>query len=291
MSTVEFLAESLWARIASESKSSRRRHCAIAYVTESNTVCLGSQDMLVVDASEATIEQGGTSAAILDALFKRDVRLFHHPRLHAKTYVFDHCAIVGSPNLTRHSPNLEEAAILSREPRVVDAARRNVERLANAGEWIKEPFIERIRKIEVNRQGADNHHGTAEPRESNGAELFFLRTTPDAFTEREILRAYFVGVIQLQIGPLRSEVPFCLWPKAHVDSHRDKGRIVKQKGGPFFLTEVGVAFFTGEGAPSARLLECFLAALRSGDASLLPRDLVNRALQSLPHGRVHHDYM
>jgi hypothetical protein len=289
MSTVEFLAEGLWARIASESRSSRRRHCAIAYVTESNTVCLGSQDVLVVDASEVTIEQGGTSAAILDALFKREVRLFHHPRLHAKTYVFDQCAIVGSSNLTRHSPKLEEAAILSRDPRVVDAARRNVERLASAGEWIDEPFIERIKMIDVNRQGTEDDHGRAAERgESSGTEMFFLETTPDALVEKELLRAYFVAVIQLQIGILRSNVPFRLWPNANVDSHRKKGRIVKQKVGSFILTEIGVAFFTREGAPRVRLLKCFLAALQSDDVSMLPSELVNRALQPLPGAVLFH---
>src|SRR5690349_14371375 len=105
-------ASGLWKVIAKLSaKVKSGRLAAVAYFTSEGNVEFNKDDVLIVDASDNTIAAGGTSAKLLKSLLQRGVRLYSVPGLHAKVYLFDQTAVIGSANLSKHSTTLIEAAV------------------------------------------------------------------------------------------------------------------------------------------------------------------------------------
>src|SRR5688572_7885217 len=99
----ELLSKSLWPRLRELAKSAHRKHAAIAYVTDDRFVVFGEGDVLITDASDGAITSGQTSATVLKAALKRGAKIVSIPGLHAKLYVFDRYAIIGSANLSKGS--------------------------------------------------------------------------------------------------------------------------------------------------------------------------------------------
>jgi phosphatidylserine/phosphatidylglycerophosphate/cardiolipin synthase-like enzyme len=85
--------------------------------------------VLIVDASDDTIAAGTTSAKLLKSLLQRGVRLYSVPGLHAKVYLFDQTAVIGSANLSKHSTNLIEAAVVTDRPEAVASVSYLIESL------------------------------------------------------------------------------------------------------------------------------------------------------------------
>jgi hypothetical protein len=131
------------------SKSAKKKHAAIAYVTDDTKIAFGKGDVLIADASDEAIKSGQTSAAVLKAAWKRKAQIVSLAGLHAKVYVFDKYAVIGSANLSKESERRTEAAILTDQPTIVSAARLLIDRLKNEGEAVDEEFIERIVKLPV----------------------------------------------------------------------------------------------------------------------------------------------
>jgi hypothetical protein len=79
---------------------------------------------LVVDASDAVVKAGQTDPRELRRLVARGVRVYCRPNLHAKVFVLDGVAFVGSTNVSRRSRDtLLEALIETSARAVVKAAR------------------------------------------------------------------------------------------------------------------------------------------------------------------------
>src|SRR5437773_1478451 len=129
----QFLHETLWEHIVQLAKKAKRRYVAVAYLGTgaADMLPLGRRDLLVTDASLAAVRAGQTNPQTILDLLARGVVVHSCPALHAKVFVFDKSAIVGSANLSHHSQNgLLEAAILTREPSAVAEARAFVQSLA-----------------------------------------------------------------------------------------------------------------------------------------------------------------
>ncbi len=129
MSTA-FITAGLWPEITRAAKASRARcSVAVAYFGQgaARLLPLARGSRLVVDASEGAVKSGQTCPADLLAMVKRGVRVFSVPNLHAKVFVLGRVAFIGSANVSRRSAGtLIEAALRTREPSTVQAARRFV---------------------------------------------------------------------------------------------------------------------------------------------------------------------
>jgi phosphatidylserine/phosphatidylglycerophosphate/cardiolipin synthase-like enzyme len=114
---LKIISANLWDTIQKKAKRSEYRRAAIAYVTDPTLLPLRNGDLLVTDASDASIPSGRTSAITLEKYFKAEVELFNLPDLHAKVLVLDDWAVVGSANASHQSAAVYfEAAMLSEDP-------------------------------------------------------------------------------------------------------------------------------------------------------------------------------
>jgi hypothetical protein len=79
---------------------------------------------LVVDAGDGAIRSGQTCPADLESFRQRGIRIYSFLNLHAKVYVFDRVAFIGSANMSHQSDTrLMEAVIQVQSNREVRAAR------------------------------------------------------------------------------------------------------------------------------------------------------------------------
>lgn len=267
------LGATLWPTITREARTSKSRAAAVAYVTDVGALPFSRGDTLVLDASEHAIKSGSTDVKILETLLERGVKLYSMPNLHAKVYVFDNTAIVGSSNLSHNSRNLlRECALLTHENQAVNEARALVHALSQEAESIDQEFITNAKKIEVIK----TNYSPIERRDNGQRVLWYLEKTPDSRTKS--MRAYFIALILAQIGDLAEDRPFLLWPSAHISGHEKEERI-SRVGRCYQLEKKGIEYFSSEGQwPDPRLLASFLTVVTEGDKSALPADLENTNL-------------
>ena len=146
------LSRDLWKTVTAVSKKAKHRQAAIAYVTE-DYLNLHSGDVLVVDASQATIRSGGTDARLLHDLHQRGVVLYTCADLHAKVMLLDDIAVVGSANMSQSSGSMVEAAIITDQSSIVSGVASFIEQLKRASHRLTAPMIAELCKIEVVRRG------------------------------------------------------------------------------------------------------------------------------------------
>lgn len=104
----------------------------------------------MVDASDASIAAGRTSAEVLAGYLAAGAALFNVPNLHAKVLVLDDCTVIGSANASlRSSHYYVEASVISDRPELIGQAEQLIGSLAASGDVIDSEFIARIRKIPV----------------------------------------------------------------------------------------------------------------------------------------------
>ncbi|SOE59129.1 hypothetical protein SAMN05414139_01479 [Burkholderia sp. D7] len=149
---LELISKGLWSTIQQTATGAKRRRAAVAYVTDSELLPLGQDDVLIVDASDASIAAGRTDAVTLEGYLGAGVRMVSIANLHAKVFVLDGIAIIGSANASRRSANhYVEAAVMSDRHELVAQTELLINTLmeSEAGESIDHGFIDRIKKIEV----------------------------------------------------------------------------------------------------------------------------------------------
>jgi hypothetical protein len=146
------VSANLWASLREKAKHAEQRKGAIAYVTDASLLPLREGDLLVTDASDASIAGGRTSALALKQYFEAGVNLFSLPALHAKILVLDDWAAIGSANASQHSASIYfEAAVLTDRPDVVGQTDKLIQSFAESATLIDEAFIKRVLKIPVIR--------------------------------------------------------------------------------------------------------------------------------------------
>lgn len=147
----ELLSSGLWPRIRKLGKEAKIKSAAVAYVTDDRYLKFGKGDVLVTDASDEAIKAGQTSAQLLQGAFKRKATIVSIPGLHAKVYVFDNVAVIGSANLSKESERRTEAALVTDQPTTVSSARSLIETWKSNGDPVDEAFISRISKLPVEK--------------------------------------------------------------------------------------------------------------------------------------------
>jgi len=143
----------LWKEISRLAKSSQRRQAALAYVSTDDQIRFQEGDLLIVDASDASIAGGNTSARVLSRALRNGVELYSLANLHAKVLLLDSTAVIGSANLSQSSKNsLVEAAVVTDQPSLVASARGLITQLKLHATPVDSRFIDRIRDIPVVRR-------------------------------------------------------------------------------------------------------------------------------------------
>ena len=150
---IRLLSSDLWKHLRKVGSRSRQRMAAVAYLTDTSGIRFRRGDTLVVDASDGAIRSGETSKTALDLLARRGVHLYSYAGLHAKVFLLDRVAIVGSSNVSTLSrTHLLEAAVLTDQPTVTSQVRAFIEALQNRSLPIDDRFLRRIRSLPVDRR-------------------------------------------------------------------------------------------------------------------------------------------
>lgn len=148
----ELVSELLWRRIKKLANQRGPRHAAIAYVASDAHLAFRSGDVLVTDASDATITGAQTSARVLKAAHARGAELYSLCGLHAKVICFGRHVVIGSANASSSSvTRLVEAGVVSDDPRLRAEARAFIAQLKESATPIDKAFLRRVAAIPVNR--------------------------------------------------------------------------------------------------------------------------------------------
>jgi hypothetical protein len=146
---IRVLLDDLWPELAKLARGSGVKMAAVAYASSDAALQFGDGDTLIVDASDPVIKAGQTSALLLQAAFSRGAKLFSLPGLHAKVFVFDNIAVVGSANISANSHKLYEAGIVSDHASVLSDAVEIIDALRSQATPIDELFLARALDLPV----------------------------------------------------------------------------------------------------------------------------------------------
>lgn len=119
---MKLLTENIWDTITRSVKKRKLNYVAVAYFGSdgANLLPLKKGDILVVDASEKTVINGGTDPKSLHILYDKGVRIFSKERLHSKVMVLGKTLFLGSANVSTNSKYyLHEAVIQTDESKLV----------------------------------------------------------------------------------------------------------------------------------------------------------------------------
>jgi PLD-like domain len=127
------LTVGIWKSITAAAKNSRKpSYVAVAYFGRgaSKLLPLRANSRLVVDASDNAVKAGQTHPADLKRLQRRGVIIYSVANLHAKIYVFDSTAFVGSANVSNNSAGtLIESMVSTTDPGIMRSAKSFVDSL------------------------------------------------------------------------------------------------------------------------------------------------------------------
>lgn len=146
----QLLTNNVWKQVAEHLKRGGPKIAAIAYVTDGSHLRFKKGDVLVCDASDATIKSGGTNPSLLKSYLKAGAELYSCPGLHAKVLVTGDRAVVGSANLSSSSAeNLIELSLFTSRTQIRSQVRAFVQKLILRSSRIDAAFIAHARKLPV----------------------------------------------------------------------------------------------------------------------------------------------
>ncbi|HEW9974532.1 TPA: hypothetical protein VGT13_001477 [Shewanella algae] len=267
--------ENVWDIIITESKNSIIKRVAVSYLTDPDLISLNKGDQLIVDASPETIAKGSTCAKALDKLFKEGVLIYSLRNFHGKMYHFGKKVIIGSSNISNNSKsNLTEIIQASDEKDIIKESLNIFNNLKDTAIEVDRKLLHNLLSIKVNKKEDDISY------ESYTSDtLFVLEKVPTG----KLLRAYFIALIELQIGELNTEKPFKLWKRApNLETHILAKRINSISDDLYKLTIEGLEYFkSDEESPILSHYLAFTKALKTGNSNDLPEELSNKRLKVL----------
>lgn len=122
--TTSLSSGSVWTELTRACKTRGSRRAAVAFLGADapELLPLRKGDVLVVNASDSALLAGATNPEALSAFVARGVAVLSSPRLHAKIVVTQKALVVGSANASHHSTTMDEAAIITDDPRLIAEA-------------------------------------------------------------------------------------------------------------------------------------------------------------------------
>jgi hypothetical protein len=181
MST-KFLQPRLWETIRKISKRAKHRTVAVAYLgTGASTILpLRKGDALIVDMTLGTVRGGQTNPYEVQKYFDKGVNVYSCPNLHAKTFLFDRTAIVGSTNVSKRSEKgLIEAALVTSEKMQVSRIRGFLKSLMFL--QVDKKWITTCKRAYRPPKFTSSYHDTTNPM----SRLWVAATWPIEFKGRE----------------------------------------------------------------------------------------------------------
>ncbi|MGE3844279.1 MAG: phospholipase D family protein [Vicinamibacterales bacterium] len=160
------LSIDLWKSVLGKARRSRQRKAAVAYVTK-DLVGLSKGDVLVVDASVGAVKSGETDAKLLRRLKRRGVAIYNCQSLHAKVWLLDDTAVVGSANMSSSSKRaLVEAAVITDNASIVAGVASFIEQLVERSPVLEDQELATLCRIRVVKRGGRGTQGrrTRRPR-------------------------------------------------------------------------------------------------------------------------------
>jgi hypothetical protein len=178
------LTNGIWKSITSAAKNSRKpSYVAVAYFGQgaSKLLPLRTNSRLVVDASDNAVKGGQTHPADLKHLQKRGVVIYSVANLHAKIYVFDSSAFVGSANVSNNSAGtLIESMVRTTDPGIIRSAKSFVDSLCL--DELSPSTLDRLQKI------------YRPPRRPKGARSNRRKATRN--TQRDLRRLFLTQLVR-----------------------------------------------------------------------------------------------
>lgn len=270
----------VWIEIRKVARRSDTRHVAVAFLGAAATklLPLRAGDVLVANLSEAAIRAGSTNVAAARAFFRRGVRLCNSQNLHAKLFVFDSTAIVGSANASENSASvLLEAAAKVTDARFAARARLYIQGLAHqtvtpaylrlCARWQKEsaPARKRLRRS-IKLAGG-----------GRAARVWLLGSTPTDFDTRTNDDRRAQGRIK---APRRFRREPIRWPGAPLFGPQDQVIMAHSEGGHLQVSPPARFLIEGRSATGDRVI--YIEVPHRPKAPSVPkfRKLVARALKT-----------
>jgi len=163
--------DKLWAELTAQAKKAKKAFVAVAYIGIGATAQLPLKrgSLLITDLSEKSVKSGLTNPNEVLKYVKKGIEVHSVENLHAKVFVFDRKAIVGSSNISLSSKsNLIEAAMYTSDSNAIKEAKEFV--ISLKGDRIGPKALSELIKIYVPPRGGARKIGkqiTTKPRHSS----------------------------------------------------------------------------------------------------------------------------
>jgi hypothetical protein len=189
---------------------------AVAFFSNSNLVRFRKGDVLIVDASDDCIKSNETTAKALAAAVRLGTSVFSLPNLHAKVFVFDRVAVVGSANVSRHSSSsLIEAALVTDDSATAGQAKALLESLKEMATPVDAAFLKRISKLRVRPRAAGERQRRKKRQVGRlGRRTWLVRVRElreDAFPKEKERAEAGEKVARTEVSDKRSDVSWIRW--------------------------------------------------------------------------------
>jgi hypothetical protein len=199
--------DSLWPKIISLAKKSRRKQVVVAYLGKGASKILPLQrgDVLVVDLSEQAVMNGQTDPHEVEKYIKRGVKVYRQPYLHAKLYVFDKTVMVSSANLsTRSLINLIEVGILSKNKKILVMAKKFINSLITGKKTVSQNELKHLKKL------------YRQPRIKNGQKVrnFWILAVEEVDLSEEEEKIFRELESKTMVDSSRFKPSYVHWPKS-----------------------------------------------------------------------------
>lgn len=149
MTTQLLTGDAVWRTISTLARHSHQAHVAVAWCASrvGRLLPLKPGSVLVTDLTEGAVRAGQTRPRELLPLLRAGVAIHSLRKLHAKVFVFDDTAVIGSSNVSANSAKelVEAAVLIRRDRRLLAEARQFVTDLA--GDQVGEDELRRLEKL------------------------------------------------------------------------------------------------------------------------------------------------
>lgn len=230
------LTSNLWTEIhkltEAGAREGDRTQACIAYLTAPDLLHWRSGDLLIVNASDAAIRCGETSAKALRRLAKKGVKLYSEPLLHAKVVLVGNTVVVGSGNVSASSRSrLLEAAVLTTSPAVVGPVRAYLYQLANPARAIDERFLRRIEALPVAARrapfGGGRRPAVRRPNVTKVYKTWLVALGYHGSTRHEAALAAARTRAEERLEDPRSEIDEFWWSGSRLDDARPGDSVIR----------------------------------------------------------------
>ena len=220
-----------WADITETlSKARSKTYCAVRYIgiNAPKILVLKAGDVLVCDASDATVKSGSTYPESLLEYAKNGVTILSISGLHAKVIVSGSTAWIGSMNASDSSTKLNEAAVRLENKMTVQAALKFVTDFKKLTPPLGVSDIQRLinlpRRLHPRKTGVSNLSSLEFPSEPKSLKM--LRTVNDDAPRSKIQ----LSKIRVMRREIREQSEDTLKGNSNLFNIRDESRFLTKRG-------------------------------------------------------------